>query len=156
MVRTKMKNAKTGRVLENTFRMTDSIEEVRLEEKEMQYIFEADGELNFMDNETFDQISISADILGDQKRFLKEGNLAKILFMEGNPISAELPNTLNFKVIEAEPGLKGASVTNIMKNAVIETGVKVQVPIFINVGDILKIDTRTGKYMERVSRDKEK
>jgi elongation factor P len=156
MVRTKMKNAKTGRVLENTFRMTDAIEEVRLEEKDMQFIFEADGELNFMDNETFDQISISADLLGDQKRFLKEGNLAKILFMEGNPISAELPTTLHFKVIEAEPGLKGASVTNIMKNAVIETGVKVQVPIFINAGDILKIDTRTGKYIERVTRDKEK
>ncbi len=156
MVRTKMKNAKTGRVLENTFRMTDSIEEVRLEEKEMQYIYEADGELNFMDNETFDQISISSDLLGDQKRFLKEGNLCKILFMEGNAISAELPTTINFKVIEAEPGLKGASVTNIMKNAVIETGVKVQVPIFINAGDTLKIDTRTGKYIERVSRDKEK
>jgi elongation factor P len=156
MVRTKMKNAKTGRVLENTFRMTDAIEEVRLEEKEMQYIYDADGELNFMDNETFDQISLSADILGDQKRFLKEGNLVKILFIEGNPISAELPATLTFKVIEAEPGLKGASVTNIMKNAIIETGVKVQVPIFINAGDILKIDTRTGKYIERVTRDKEK
>jgi elongation factor P len=152
MVRTKLKNAKTGRVLENTFRMTDQIEEVRLEEKEMQYIYESDGDLYFMDNETYDQIFIPAELLGDQKRFLKEGDLAKIMFMEGNAISAELPLSLNIKVAEAEPGLKGASVTNIMKNAVLETGAKVQVPIFINAGDVLKIDTRTGKYMERVSR----
>ena len=152
MVRTKMKNAKTGRVLENTFRMTDSIEEVGLEEKEMQYIYESDDDLYFMDTESYDQIFIQAELLGDQKRFLKEGGLCKIMFLEGNAISAELPLSINFKVIEAEPGIKGASVTNIMKNAVLETGAKVQVPLFINTGDVLKIDTRTGKYLERVSR----
>ncbi|MBN2402804.1 MAG: elongation factor P [Spirochaetes bacterium] len=152
MVRTKLKNAKTGRVLENTFRMTDSIEEIRLEEKEMQYIYESDGDLYFMDTESYDQIFIPTALLGNQKRFLREGDMCRIMFMEGNAISAELPLSLNIKVAEAEPGLKGASVTNIMKNAVLETGAKVQVPIFINAGDVLKIDTRTGKYMERISR----
>jgi elongation factor P len=152
MVRTKLKNAKTGRVVENTFRMTDPIEEVRLEEKDMQYLYESEGDLYFMDNETYDQTFISSELLGDQKRFLKEGNLCKVLFLEGNAISAELPLSINFKVTEAEPGIKGDSATNIMKNAVLETGAKVQVPLFINAGDILKIDTRTGKYLERVSR----
>lgn len=152
MVRTKLKNAKTGRVLENTFRMTDSIEAVRLEEKEMQYIYESDGDLYFMDNETYDQIFIPADLLGDQKRFLKEGNLCKIMFMEGNAISAELPLSIELKVTEADPSIKGASVQNIMKNAILETGAKVQVPPFVAAGDVLKIDTRTGKYVERISR----
>ncbi len=152
MVRTKMKNAKTGRVLENTFRMTDQIEEVRLEEKEMQYIYASDEDLCFMDTETYDEVFVPAEILGDQKRFLKEGNLCKIMFLEGEAISAELPLFIELKVTEAEPGVKGDSAKNIMKNAVIETGAKVQVPLFINAGDILKIDTRTGKYLERVSR----
>lgn len=152
MVRTKLKNAKTGRVLENTFRMTDQIEEVRLEEKEMQFIYKSDEDLCFMDNETFDQISIPAELLGDQQRFLKEGNQCTIMFLEGNAISAELPLSINLEVTEADPGLKGASVTNNLKNAVLETGARVQVPLFINAGDILKIDTRTGKYMERISR----
>ncbi|MFH0975407.1 MAG: elongation factor P [Spirochaetota bacterium] len=152
MVRTKLKNAKTGRVLENTFRMTDQIEEVRLEEKEMQYIYKSDDDLYFMDNDTFDQIFIPADLLGDQQRFLKEGGLVKIMFLEGNAISAELPVSIELLVAEADPSIKGASVQNIMKNAILETRAKVQVPSFVNAGDVLKIDTRTGKYMERISR----
>jgi elongation factor P len=152
MVRTKLKNAKTGRVLENTFRMTDQIEEVRLEDKEMQYLYTSDDDLCFMDMESYEQIDIPMEILGDQKRFLKEGNMIRILFLEGNAISAELPLSLEFKVTEAEPGVKGDSAKNIMKNAIIETGAKVQVPLFVNAGDVLKIDTRTGKYLERVSR----
>lgn len=152
MVRTKLKNAKTGRVLENTFRMTDQIEEVRLEEKEMQYIYESDDDLYFMDTETYDQIYIPAELLGDQQRFLKEGGLCKIMFLEGKAISAELPLFINIKVAEADPAIKGASVTNIMKNAILETGAKVQVPLFVNAEDIIKIDTRTGKYLERISR----
>ncbi len=150
MVRTKLKNAKTGRVLENTFRMTDAIEEVRIEEKEMQYLYASDEDLCFMDNETYDQVFIPADILGDQKNFLKEGNSCKVLFLEGNPISVELPLFIELKVTESDPGVKGDSAKNIMKSAVIETGARIQVPLFVNVGDILKIDTRTGKYLERV------
>ncbi len=151
MVRTKLKNAKTGRVIENTFRMTDDIEEVFLEEKQMQYLYESDGNLYFMDTETYDQTFIPADLLGEQIKFLKEGDLIKILFNEGVAITAELPNFIEFKVIQADPGVKGDSATNILKYCTIETGAKVQVPLFVKEGDIIKIDTRTGKYLERVA-----
>lgn len=151
MVRTKLKNAKTGRVIDNTFRMTDDIEEVYLEEKQMQYLYESDGNLHFMDTETYDQTFISSDLLGDQLKFLKEGDTVKILFNEGSAMTAELPNFINFKIIQADPGVKGDSATNIQKYATIETGAKVQVPLFVKEGDVIKIDTRTGKYLERVA-----
>jgi elongation factor P len=152
MVRTKLKNAKTGRVIDNTFRMTDAIEEVRLEEKDMQFLYEADGNLYFMDIETYDQTFIQADLLGDQKRFLKEGNTCFVRFLEGAALTAELPNFLELKVVEAEPAVKGDSVSNIMKNVTLETGAKIQVPLFIKEGDTLKIDTRSGKYLERITK----
>lgn len=152
MVRTRLKNAKTGRVIDNTFRMTDSIEAVRLDEKEMQFLYEADGNLYFMDMESYDQTFIPAEMLGDQKRFLKEGGMCTICFLEGRALTAELPNFIEFIVTEAEPGVRGDSASNITKYAVIESGAKVQVPLFIKEGDVIKIDTRTGKYLERVSR----
>jgi len=152
MVRTKLKNAKTGRVAERTFRMTDEIEAVRVDSKEMQYLYEADGNLYFMDTETYEQTFIPADFLDEQKQFLKEGNTCTILFMENNPITAELPNFIDLVVAEAEPGVRGDSATNLMKNAVLETGAKIQVPLFISAGDTIKIDTRTGRYLERVAK----
>lgn len=150
-VRTKLKNVKNGRVLEHTFRMTDKIDEVRLEEKDMQYLYEADGNLYFMDSETYDQTFISAGLLGDLKRFLKEGNICHVLFHDNKAISAELPNFIVFDVVEAEPGVKGDTATGVLKAATIETGAKIQVPIFIKAGDKIRIDTRTGKYIERVN-----
>lgn len=152
MVRTRLKNAKTGRVIENTFRMTDNIEAVRLDEKEMQYLYEADGNLYFMDTETYDQTFISAEMLGDQTRFLKEGGTCFIRFLEGVALTAEMPNFIEFNVIEAEPGVRGDSASNVTKYCTIESGTKIIVPLFIKEGDIIKIDTRTGKYLERVSR----
>jgi elongation factor P len=151
MIRTKLKNAKTGRVVDHTFRMTDKIEEVRLDEKDMQFLYEADGNLYFMDTETYEQTFISADLLGDQKRFLKEGNFCHVMFYEGKAMSAELPFFIEFKIIEAEPAVKGDTATGVTKGAVIETGTKVQVPLFVKEGDVIKIDTRTGKYLERVN-----
>ncbi|MDZ7343607.1 MAG: elongation factor P [candidate division KSB1 bacterium] len=151
MIRTKLKHAKTGRVIDHTFRMTDKIEEVRLEEKDMQYLYEADDNLYFMDTETYEQTFIPASLLGDKKRFLKEGNLCHVMFYEGKAISAELPFFIDFKVIEAEPGVKGDTATGVTKSAIIETGARVQVPLFVKEGDVIKIDTRTGKYLERVS-----
>jgi elongation factor P len=150
MVRTKLKHAKTGRVVDHTFRMSDKIEEVRLEEKDMQYLYESDSNLYFMDTETYDQTFISSDMLGDNVRFLKEGNLCHVMFYEGKAISAELPNFIEFKVIEAEPAVKGDTATGVTKNAKIETGANVQVPLFVKQGDKIKIDTRSGKYLERV------
>jgi len=151
MVRTKLKNAKTGRVIDHTFRMTDKIEEVRLEEKDMQYLYESDGNLYFMDAETYDQTFISAKMLGDNVRFLKEGNLCHVMFYEGKAISADLPFFIEFKVIEAEPAVKGDTATGVTKNAKIETGTTIQVPLFVKEGDIIKIDSRSGKYLERVA-----
>ena len=152
MVRTRLKNAKTGRVIENTFRMTDNIEAVRLDEKEMQYLYESDGSLYFMDTETYDQTFIAAEMLGDQTRFLKEGGLCNIRFLEGAALTAELPNFIDFNVITAEPGVRGDSASNVTKYCTIESGAKILVPLFIKEGDVIKIDTRTGKYLERVSR----
>lgn len=151
MIRTKLKNAKTGRVIDRTFRMTDEIEEIRLDTKDMQYLYESDSNLCFMDTETYEQIFITADLLGNQKRFLKEGNLCRIMFNEDQAISAELPFFIEFKVIEADPAVKGDTATGVMKNAIIETGAKLQVPLFVKERDVIKIDTRTGKYLERVS-----
>ncbi|MCI0515351.1 elongation factor P [candidate division KSB1 bacterium] len=152
MVRTKLKNAKTGRVVDVTFRMTDKVDEVRLEEKPMQFLYASEGNLYFMDHETYDQIFIPEELLGDQKKFLKEGNNCTIRFLETKAIAAEIPNFIEFEIAEAEPGVRGDSATNILKNAVLETGARVQVPLFIKVGDIIRIDTRTGKYIERVAR----
>lgn len=149
-VRTRLKHAKSGRVIEHTFRMTDKIEEVRLEEKDMQYLYESDGNLYFMDTETYDQTFISADLLGDNVRFLKEGNLCHVMFHDGKAISAALPFFIQFKIIEAEPAVKGDTATGVTKNAKIETGATIQVPLFVKKGDVIKIDTRTGKYIERV------
>jgi len=152
MVRTKLKNAKTGRVAERTFRMTDQIDAIRLESKEMQYLYEADGSIHFMDTKTYEQTFIPGDFLGDQKLFLKEGNICTISFLEDKPITVDLPFFVELVVAEAEPGVRGDSTTNLMKGAVLETGARVQVPLFVNAGDTVKIDTRTGKYLERVSK----
>lgn len=152
MVRTRLKNARTGRVIDNTFRMTDNIEEVRLETKPMQFLYEADGNLYFMDSETYDQTFIPAEMLGDQKKFLKEGGQCTIHFLESEPLTAELPNFMDLLVVEAEPGVRGDSASNVTKFCTLETGAKIQVPLFIKEGDVLKIDTRTGKYLERASR----
>lgn len=151
MVRTRLKNLKTGRVVDVTFRMSDKIEPVRLDEKDMQFLYAADGLLHLMDNETYDQTFISEDMIGDQKQFLREQDPITVSFLEGQAISASLPNFVHLKVSEAEPGVRGDSATNIMKFCVLESGARIQVPLFIKVGDTVKVDTRTGKYVERTS-----
>jgi elongation factor P len=138
--------------MERTFRMTDQIEIIRLESREMQFLFEADGSFHFMDTKNYEQTFIPGDFLGDQKQFLKEGNTCTISFMGEKPITVEFPNSIDFVVSEAEAGVRGDSTTNLMKGAVLETGAKVQVPLFVNAGDTVRIDTRTGKYIERVSK----
>jgi len=150
-IRTKLKNARSGRVIDNTFRLTDKIEEVRLESKKMQFLYEADDKLHFMDTETFEQIEMPVQVLGEQKRFLKEGNMCDVLFNEGKIISAELPFFIELEVTQSEPAVKGDTATGVTKSAVVETGATVQVPLFVKEGDVIKIDTRTGKYLERVT-----
>lgn len=151
MIRTRLKNLKTGRVIDQTFRMSEKIEEVRLESKDLQFLYAEDDLLHFMDPDTYDQTFISAEMLGDMRKFLKEQDHCTIYFLEGQPVSAEMPLFCELEVTESEPGVRGDTATNVTKNAVVETGAKVQVPAFIKVGDRIKIDTRTGKYVERVS-----
>ena len=149
--RTKLKNLKTSRVVDNTFRPSDVIDEVRLEEREMQYLYDAGEELTFMDRKTFEQISLHRNMVGDQVKFLKEGNLVKILFLEEEPVTVSLPMFIELKVTYAPPGVKGDTVSNLQKPVTLETGAEIQVPLFVKEGNVIKIDTRTSRYIERTT-----
>lgn len=149
VIRTKLKNVKTGRVVENTFRITDKIEQVRLDDKDMQFLY-GDGEsFHFMDTETYDQIAIPSDMVGDQAKFMKEGQTAKILFYGEEAITMELPNNVDLEVTEAEPAVRGDTAGNLTKQITLETGATIQVPPFIKQGEVIKVDTRTGTYVSR-------
>ncbi len=152
IVRTKMKNLKTGYITENTFRSGEKVGKPNLEEKEMQFLYKSDNDYIFMDNETYEQFSISETLIGDSKDYLLENMNVRILFFEGRPIGIELPTFVEIKVVETVPGIKGDTVSGGSKPAKLETGATIQVPLFINEGDIIKIDTRTGTYIERVNK----
>ena len=149
-VRTKMKNVITGSVTETSFNPTAKFEQAFIERKEMQYLYN-DGDLYyFMDTETYDQIPLAGSKLGDNFRFVKEETMCKIVSWKGEVFSVEPPTFVTLKVIETEPGVKGNTATNVQKNAVVETGASIKVPIFINEGDSIRIDTRDGgSYLER-------
>lgn len=152
IVRTKMKNLKTGYIMENTFRSGEKVERPNLEEKEMQFLYKSDKDYVFMDNETYEQFTISEDLVGDSKDYLLENMNVRILFFQGNPIGIDLPTFVEIKVVETVPGIKGDTVSGGSKPAKLETGATIQVPLFINEGDVIKIDTRTGTYIERVNK----
>ena len=149
-VRTKLKNAHTGAVIDRTFRSGDKVEEVRLERREMQFLY-ADGETyHFMDAETYEQSEITADTIGKAANLLKENETAFVLIALGKPISVDLPTFVSLQITHTEPGIKGDTATGAAKPATLETGAVVTVPLFVNQGDTLKIDTRTGEYVERL------
>ncbi len=149
-VRAKMKNLKTGQVIENRFRAGQDVDVVRIEQRNYQYLYR-DGEmLVFMENETFEQISIPENVVGEGSKYLKENENVQISFNGTEIIGVEIPIFVNLKVVETEPGIKGDSVNNVLKAAKMETGAVVNVPLFINEGELLKVDTRTGAYVERV------
>lgn len=150
IVRTKMKNLKTGYITENTFRSGEKVERPNLEEKEMQFLYKIEEGYIFMDNESYEQVTISNELIGDNKAYLMENMNVKILFFQGNPIGIDLPTFVELKVVETVPGIKGDTVSGGGKPATLETGAVIQVPLFINEGDVIKIDTRTGTYIERV------
>ncbi len=150
MVLTKLKNLKTGSTFENRFRPGESVDVVRIERRKYQYLYPEGGDLCFMDQETYDQIHVSSDVFGDSVRFLKEGEICEIALDGEEPISGELPITVNLAVTETDPGLRGDTATGGTKRATVETGAIVNVPLFIEQGEVLKIDTRTGEYLERV------
>ncbi len=148
-VRTKLKNVITGAVIEKTFSPTDKYEHAYVERKDMQYLYN-DGELYyFMDLESFEQLPLEESKLGDNFRFVKEEMLCKIISYKGNVFGVEPPMFVELEVTETEPGFKGDTATGASKPATLETGAQIKVPLFINIGDVLKIDTRTGEYLER-------
>ncbi len=150
MVRTKLKNVATGRIMDKTFRPEDRVEEALLERRKKQYLYRSGKDYQFMDMETFEEVAFTEKELGEGIRFLKENMEVEVLIYKGATIGVEMPDSVELKVTYTEPGKKGDTVTNVTKPAQVETGAKVQVPLFINTGDIIRVDTRTGKYIERV------
>ena len=149
-VRTKLKNIISGGVVEKTFRPTEKFPKAHIDRKEMQYLYQ-DGDLyNFMDVETYDQIALNSEVVGDALKFVKENESVKICSHNGNVFSVEPPLFVELAITETEPGFKGDTATNTLKPATLETGAEVRVPLFCNIGDKVVIDTRDGSYKERV------
>ncbi|AOR23919.1 elongation factor P [Clostridium taeniosporum] len=149
-VRTKLRNVISGGVVDRTFNPTEKLQEAVIERKEMQYLY-SDGELYyFMDQETFEQIPLDGEKVADAIKYLKENMFAVIKFFKGNAFSVEAPNFVELQITYTEPGVKGNTATNSLKPATVETGATINVPMFVNDGDVIRIDTRTGEYMERV------
>lgn len=149
-VRTKLKNIKNGGVVEKTFRPTEKCPQARIDRKDMQYLY-SDGDLfHFMDVETYDQIALSADNVGDSLKFVKENDMVKICSHNGDVFAIEPPLFVELEVTETEPGVKGDTATGATKPSTVETGATVYVPLFVEIGDKIKIDTRTGEYLSRV------
>jgi elongation factor P len=146
----KLKNLKTGSITINRVRPQDKVEQAYLDKREMQYIYQDGDGFVFMDTETFDQITLNQEWIGDQMLYLKEGNKAHLTFYEGSPISVELPATVELKVVETEPSVKGATAAAQFKPATLETGLKITVPPFVGIGEMVAVDTRTGEYLNRV------
>ena len=148
-VRTKLKNIKNGGVVEKTFRPTEKCPQARIDRKDMQYLYAEDNLYYFMDMESYEQIPIDKSKLGDSFAFVKENMEVKVLSYKGNVFGVEPPFFVELEVTETDPGFKGDTATNATKPAVLETGAEIKVPLFINQGDMVRIDTRTGEYMER-------
>ena len=149
-VRTKLKNIKSGGIIEKSFRPTEKFPQAHIKRKEMQYLY-SDGDLfHFMDVETYDQIALSEDQVGDTLKFVKENEMVKILSHNGEVFAMEPPLFVELEITETEPGFKGDTSTGATKPATVETGALVYVPLFVEIGDVIKIDTRTGEYLSRV------
>ncbi len=149
-VRTKLKNIKNGGVVEKTFRPTEKCETAHIDRKDMQYLYN-DGDLyNFMDNETYEQIAINKEVIGDSLKFVKENETCKIVSYKDQVFAVEAPLFVELLVTECEPGVKGDTATGATKPCTVETGATLNVPLFVNQGDTIKIDTRTGEYLSRV------
>ena len=149
-VRTRLKNVITGAVVERTFNPTEKVDEAVIERKDMQYLYNDGNLYYFMDTETYEQIPLNYDKVEDAMKFLKENMIATIKFYKGEAFSVEPPTFVELKVVETEPGFKGDTATGGSKPAKVETGAVIQVPLFVNQGDVIKIDTRTSEYLERV------
>lgn len=150
-VRTKVKNLLNGKALEKTFRSGEKVDEADVEDRSMQYLYQDGENLVFMDQETYDQLPFGADVVGDIKNLLKENTEVDVLFWDGKPINIELPAFVELAVAQTDPGIKGDTASGATKPATLETGAVVNVPLFVKEGEVLRIDTRTGEYVERVN-----
>ena len=148
-VRTKLKNAQTGSVIEKTFRAGESVPQASLEKLTMQYTYKDSDQYVFMDMETFDEVRLNPDQLGDRVKFLKEEMSVNILFWNETVLDVELPNTIVLEITDTDPGVKGDTATGGTKPAIVETGAQVMVPLFVTIGERIKIDTRDGSYLGR-------
>jgi elongation factor P len=150
-VRMMLRDLRTGSLTQQTVQAGAKFTPVRLERQHVQYLYADGDQRHFMDTETFDQIVLNASTIGDTARFIRENDVVDLLTYDGEPIDIELPPAVNLTVTETDPGLKGDTASGATKPATLETGLTVTVPLFINIGDTLKVDTRTGDYIERVS-----
>ena len=148
-VRTKVRNVISGATTERTFNPSDKFPTAFVERKEMQYLYSDGGLYYFMDNETYENVPIGKDKLGDSFRFIKENMDVKVLSYKGNVFGVDPPNFVELQVTQTDPGFKGDTATNVTKPGVLETGAEIRIPLFINEGDMIRVDTRTGEYMER-------
>ncbi len=149
-IRTKLRNLKTGATIERTFQSGDRVRDIRLDHHQVQYLYHDGNLYYFMDTETYDQPALSAAMLEDNVHFLKEGLEVKLTFYQDEPIEVELPAAVELKIVQADVGVRGDTATGANKLVTTETGLKVQVPLFVNEGDTIKVDTRTGAYLTRV------
>jgi elongation factor P len=149
-VRSKLKELKTGRVVDVTFRAGEKVEDVHVETKRLQYLYNDGSDFHFMDNDTYEQMQLPADVIGDDAKWFKENDEAEMLYAGGELIGVEPPMFVELEVTETDPGFKGDTVQGSTKPATVETGAVVQVPMFVEIGDVLKIDTRDGRYVTRV------
>ncbi|NQT27193.1 elongation factor P [candidate division KSB1 bacterium] len=149
-VRTKIKNVKTGRVIEKTFRSGEKVEDVRLEKKQFQFLYREGDSYHFMNNESYEQVSITGAPVENVSKFLKDGMDVDILFHGTEPLEVEVPIFVELLITKSDPGVRGDTATGVTKPALLETGAEVQIPLFIEEGERIKVDTRTGEYVERV------
>ena len=149
MVRTKLRNILTGRVHDNTFRSGEKVGRPDLESRDMQFLYHEGEAMVFMDLTTYEQLHLTEAVTGDKGGFLKDGQQCRVLMFNGEPLDIEIPVSLVLEVVDTEPGAKGDTVSNVTKPAKLETGISIQVPIFVNIGDKVKVDTRSREYLGR-------
>lgn len=148
-VRARVRNLKTGAITERTFNAGERVPHAFLERRDMQYLYHQDNEYVMMDQQSFEQVALNADLLGDATQFLKDNTVVTVVYYEDRPIAVELPNAVELAVVETAPGIRGDTASGGSKPARLETGATVQVPLFVQEGDIIRVDTRTGEYLER-------
>jgi elongation factor P len=149
-VRAKVRNLKTGAITERTFNAGERVPHAFLERREMQYLYHQDGDYVFMDQQSYEQVTLNAELLGDATSYLKDNTVVTVVHFEDRPIAVDLPNSVDLTVVEAAPGIRGDTASGGSKPARLETGAIVQVPLFVEVGEVIRVDTRTGEYLERV------